>query len=160
MAGTTPSITLPFLYGSAVSGRKTVADLLAEARRGARRLEPEEARAAVEEGALLVDTRAEEDRLADGVIPGALHLPLSVLEWRVDPDSETHNPRVGGLERELVLVCNDGCSSSLAAARLRELGFARATDLVGGFRAWKAAGLPVGSAPPPPQGLPGSGDPD
>jgi rhodanese-related sulfurtransferase len=104
--------------------------------------------------------RAQEDRVAEGVIPGALHLPLSVLEWRADPDSATANPHVGSLERELVVVCSDGCSSSLAAARLRELGFERATDLADGFCAWKAAGLPVASAPPPPAGLPGSGDPD
>ncbi len=140
--------------------RTSVHKLLAEARRGRRRLEPEEAHAAVQRGALLIDTRSDESRAAEGVIPGALHLPLSVLEWRVDPDSEHRNPHVGDLDRELVLVCNESYSSSLAAARLRKLGFARATDLAGGFRAWKAAGLPVGAAPPPSEGLPGSGDPD
>jgi rhodanese-related sulfurtransferase len=138
--------------------RKTAAELLAEARAGLHRLDPHEA--AAREGALLVDTRDGDTRRAEGVIPGALHLPLSVLEWRADPDSPTRNPHVGGLDRELVVVCSDGYSSSLAAARLRELGFADATDLVGGFRAWKAAGLPVGVAPPAPEGLPGSGDVD
>ena len=137
--------------------RKTAQQLLEEARAGLRRLEPHEAAA---RDALLVDTRDDGTRRAEGVIPGALHLPLSVLEWRADPDSPTHNPHVGGLERELVVVCSEGYSSSLAATRLRELGFTRATDLVGGFRAWKSAGLPVGEAPPPPPGLPGSGDPD
>ena len=140
--------------------RKTVHELLAEARRGLRRLTPQEGRDAAERGALLIDTRSRDDRAAEGVIPGALHVPLSVLEWRADPDSETRNPLVGGLDRELILVCNDGYSSSLAAARLQALGFAGATDLAGGFRAWKEAGLPVGEAPPPPSGLPGSGSPD
>jgi rhodanese-related sulfurtransferase len=115
--------------------RKTVEQLLAEAREGVRRLTPAEARAAAQRGALLVDVRAEADRVAEGVIRGALHLPLSVLEWRADPDAASANAHVGGLERELVVVCNDGYSSSLAAARLRELGFVRATDLVDGFRA-------------------------
>jgi rhodanese-related sulfurtransferase len=140
--------------------RKTVEQLLAEARAGVRRLGPAEARDAAARGALLVDVRAPDDRLAEGAIPGALHLPLSVLEWRADPASDTYNAHVGGLERELVVVCNDGYSSSLAAARLRELGFAGATDLVGGFRAWRAEGLPVVAAPQPPAGLPGSGEPD
>ncbi len=140
--------------------RKNVEQLLAAAREGVRRLEPAEALAAAEQGALLIDTREQDDRLDEGAIPGALHLPLTVLEWRADPDSETANPHVGGLERKLVVVCSDGYSSSLAAARLRSLGFARATDLVGGFRAWKAAGLPVVAPPPPPDGLPGSGGPD
>jgi len=140
--------------------RKSVDELLGEARRGLRRLEPHDALAAAARGALLVDTRSGEDRAAEGVIPGALHLPLSVLEWRVDPDSPSRNHLVGSLDRELIVVCNDGCSSSFAAARVQQLGFARATDLVGGFRAWKAAGLPVATAPPRPVGLPGSGVPD
>ncbi len=140
--------------------RKSAAELLAEARRGVRRLDPHEAHAAATRGALLVDTRDHADRVAEGAIPGALHLPLSVLEWRVDPDEPTYDRHVGPLARELVVVCNDGDSSSLAAARLRALGAARATDLAGGFRAWKAAGLPVVEAPPPPVGLPGSGAPD
>lgn len=77
------------------------------------------------------------------MIPGALHLPRTVLEWRVDPDSPWRNPHVGSLDRQLVIVCDHGYSSSLAACSLRELGFTRATDLVGGFQAWRAAGLPV-----------------
>jgi rhodanese-related sulfurtransferase len=123
--------------------RKTAADLLAEARAGLRRLGPQEAAAALAEGAILVDTRENDDRRAEGVIPGSVHVPLSVLEWRADPASESHDPRLGGLDRPLVVICNDGYSSSLAAARLRKLGFEHVADLVGGFRAWKAAGLPV-----------------
>jgi rhodanese-related sulfurtransferase len=123
--------------------RKTAAELLTEARAVLRRLEPYEAHAAQGRGALLVDTRDADDRRAEGVIPGSLHVALSVLEWRADPDSESHDPRFSGLDRQIVLVCNDGFSSSLAAARLQQLGFANATDVVGGFRAWKRAGLPT-----------------
>jgi rhodanese-related sulfurtransferase len=140
--------------------RAGIDELLAEARRSLDRREPEAAFAAVASGALLVDTRTDRDRAAEGVISGALHLPLSVLEWRVDPTISTYNPHVGGLDRELIVVCNDGYSSSLAAVRLQRVGFARAADLVGGFRAWKAAGLPVVDAPPPADGLPGMGGPD
>ena len=132
--------------------RTTVEELLARARSGLQRLGPEQAAAAQARGALLVDTRDEADRRREGVIRGALHVPLSVLFWRTE--------RLGPFDRELVVVCNDGYSSSLAAATLQELGFARATDLDGGFRAWRAAGLPVAEAGPPPDGLPGSGDPD
>jgi rhodanese-related sulfurtransferase len=79
----------------------------------------------------------------DGAIPGALRIPLSVLEWRVDPTSETHSAELTGREERLILICRDGYSSSLAAVRLHELGFTDTTDVVGGFGAWVAAGLPV-----------------
>jgi rhodanese-related sulfurtransferase len=130
----------------------TVDELLARARAGLNRLAPVEAAEAQARGALLVDTRSDDDRRREGVIAGALHVPLSVLPWRTE--------RLGPLDGELVVVCNDGYSSSLAAATLQELGFARATDLDGGFRAWRAAGLPATEAGPPHDGLPGSGDPD
>jgi rhodanese-related sulfurtransferase len=82
-----------------------------------------------------------------------------VLEWRVDPESPWRNPHVGGLDRHLILVCDHGYCSSLAAATLVQLGFARATDLVGGYLAWRDAGLPT--APAPQAGLePGMGPPD
>jgi rhodanese-related sulfurtransferase len=143
--------------------RTTIDQLLREARSGLTRLEPEEARAAQEAGALLVDTRPEDDRRRDGVIPGAVHIPRTVLEWRLDPDTEPayRSPHVLGLDQHVVVFCHHGYSSSLAAATLRQLGFARATDLVGGFDAWKAQGLPVGPAPPSdPSRLPGMGPPD
>jgi rhodanese-related sulfurtransferase len=130
----------------------TVEELLARARARLRRLSPEQAAAAQASGALLVDTRCDDDRRGEGVIPGALHVPLSVLPWRTE--------RLGPRDRVIVVVCSDGWSSSLAAATLQELGFARATDLDGGFRAWRAAGLPTAEAGPPRSGLPGSGDPD
>jgi MFS family permease/rhodanese-related sulfurtransferase len=124
--------------------RRSVGELLAEARaRIAPRLEPKEARRACVRGALLIDLRSRDERRRDGVIPGSLHIPRSVLEWRIDPDSGFTNPYVGGLDRELVLFCAQGFSSSFAAASLRDLGCRRATDMIGGFEAWRAAGLPV-----------------
>jgi MFS family permease len=124
--------------------RRTAAHVLAEARRRiAPRLEPEDAYEAMGRGALLIDVRSEDERRRAGIIPGSIHIPRSVLEWRVDPDSGYSNPHVGGLERELVLFCAQGFSSSLAAASVRELGRRTATDIVGGFAAWKAAGLPT-----------------
>ena len=111
----------------------------------------------------MIDTRSTDERRRDGVIPGSIHLPRSVLEWRVDPDAapEFHNPHVHGLEQRLVLVCAHGESSSLAAATLQELGFAGATDLDGGFVAWRDAGLPVHPAPDvDPHAVPGLGGPD
>jgi rhodanese-related sulfurtransferase len=78
------------------------------------------------------------------VIPGSVHVPLSVLYWRLDSTSGFANPQFTDLERRVVLFCADGYSSSLAAATLLDLGFTRATDIVGGFAGWAAAGLPVG----------------
>jgi rhodanese-related sulfurtransferase len=140
--------------------RTTITELLAAARARLIRLSPEEARDALREGALLVDTRSVDERRRDGLIPGSLHIPLSVLEWRVDPDADPafHNPHIHGLGQRIVLVCAHGYSSSLAAARLQELGFARATDLAGGFTAWAAAGLPVLPAGED-DAVPGMGDP-
>ncbi len=129
--------------------RRTLDDLLRDARRRLDRLSPEDALVAQRAGALLIDTRSHHERNRYGVIAGSLHIPLSVLEWRLDPDAdlEYHNPHVDGLDQQLVLVCAHGCSSSLAAARLQELGFSRATDLDGGFTAWKQHGLPVRPGP-------------
>jgi rhodanese-related sulfurtransferase len=124
--------------------RPTIDDLLAEARIGLDRLEPAAAQAAIEAGALLVDTRCEELRRADGIVPGSVHVPLSVLFWRLDPASGYDDPALSDLERQVILICAEGYSSSLAAATLRQLGFERATDVVGGFEAWRTAGLPVG----------------
>ena len=135
-------------------GRKTIADLLREARDRLDRLGPEETLAAQRAGALVIDTRSSDERRRNGIIPSSIHIPRSVLEWRVDPDATPafRNPHVDGLEQRLVLVCADGYSSSLAAATLQDLGFAGATDLDGGFAAWRKAGLPIHAAP--------DGDPD
>ena len=144
-------------------GRKTIADLLREARDRLDRLGPEETLAAQRAGALVIDTRSSDERGRNGIIPSSIHIPRSVLEWRVDPDATPafRNPHVDGLEQRLVLVCADGYSSSLAAATLQDLGFASATDLDGGFAAWRAAGLPIHAAPEPdPDAVPGLGGPD
>jgi rhodanese-related sulfurtransferase len=139
----------------------TVDELLAEARsRIEPRPGPDEALAAQARGALLVDLRSGDERARTGVVPGSLHVPRSVLEWRADPACPDRNPTLADLEREVVLICAHGYSSSLAAATLRDLGFTRATDLDGGFDAWNAVGLPVIPAPPEPEGVrPGMGPP-
>jgi len=124
--------------------RSTINDLLESARARLDRLEPGAAhQAMVEDGAILVDTRCAELRQESGCIPGAVHVPLSVLYWRLDPASGYDDPRLSDPESRIVLVCAHGYSSSLAAATLRDLGFSRATDVIGGFEAWAAAGLPV-----------------
>ncbi len=128
--------------------------MLAEARSRIERYTPAEA--AMADG-LLVDLRSHDERERDGTIPGSVHVPRSVLEWRADPTSSTHNPHLAG--RTLILVCAHGFSSSLAAASLVQLGV-DAGDLDGGFEAWAAAGLPVAPPPPPArEGLPGMGAP-
>jgi rhodanese-related sulfurtransferase len=122
----------------------TIDELLARARRRLDRVSVDDVAGHVADGALLVDIRSETQRARDGLIPGATFHPRSVLEWRCDPTSGHDDPRLSGdLGRRIVLVCHEGYQSSLAAATLQDLGFARATDLVGGFRAWAAAGLPV-----------------
>jgi rhodanese-related sulfurtransferase len=127
------------------TARTTIHDLLDASRSGLARLEPAEAARAVASGdAVLVDVRSDADRASEGVIPGAHWHPRNVLEWRIDPASEAHDPqRSGDLDRRIIVVCNEGYQSSLAAATLQTLGFHRATDLIGGFRAWRTAGLPV-----------------
>jgi rhodanese-related sulfurtransferase len=123
--------------------RWTVHDLLDDARSTLDRLEPAAAAAEVATGAVLVDTRCADLRRDDGVIPGAVHVPLSVLYWRLDPASGSEDPALADPERRVILICAHGYSSSIAAATLRQLGFSSATDVIGGFEAWKAAGLPV-----------------
>jgi rhodanese-related sulfurtransferase len=125
--------------------RQTLDELLESARARIRRYDPAEALAAVETGALLIDIRSDFERERDGVIPGALHIPRTVLEWRLDPDSDSRNPHIGGLDRQLILVCDHGCSSILAAAGLVDLGFSRSGDVIGGFEAWAQAGLAIAS---------------
>lgn len=93
-------------------------------------------------GWTLVDTRSGDLRARDGWIPDAVHAPLSVLEWRVDPASGHQHPGLAGREDRLVLICHEGYSSSLAAVRLREIGYPNTTNVIGGFVAWAAMGLP------------------
>lgn len=123
--------------------RRRIDDVLREAQARLRRLTPTEAAAAMRQGATLVDTRDADHLVRDGRIPGALHIPLSVLEWRVDPTSGHQSADLAGREDRIVLICDEGYSSSLAAVRLHDLGFANTTDVIGGFVGWAAAGLPV-----------------
>jgi len=118
-------------------------DVLAESRRRLERVGPEEAVTLVTAGALLVDTRPVEQRSRDGEVPGAVVIDRNVLEWRLDPRGEHRIPEAGDPDRIVILMCNEGYASSLAAATLQDIGLPRATDLDGGFQAWAAAGLPV-----------------
>ena len=123
--------------------RTSIDDLLARARTRLERVDPAAARAAIDAGAVLVDIRAESQRERDGVVPGSVFVARNVLEWRCDPDGSHRDERVADPGRPLIVMCNEGYQSSLAAATLQELGHADATDLDGGFQAWRAAGLPV-----------------
>jgi rhodanese-related sulfurtransferase len=122
---------------------QTIDDLLQAARSRLDRLDPAAASAEAASGALVVDTRCAEARRRTGVIPESVHVPLSVLFWRLDPTSGHDDKALSDRGRRVILVCADGYSSSLAAATLRDLGFPRATDLAGGFNGWAAAGFPV-----------------
>ena len=116
--------------------------LLSRSRTGLRRLDPAAAARARADGAILVDIRPHAFRAAEGEIPGALVVERNVLEWRLAPDSPWRLPQAGP-DTVVVVVCNEGYASSLAADALRRLGVPAATDLAGGFRAWAAAGLPT-----------------
>ncbi|WP_420824441.1 rhodanese-like domain-containing protein [Streptomyces seoulensis] len=119
-------------------------ELLDRVRSGYRRIEPRAAhQAARDGGALLVDIRYAALRDRDGLIPGALVIERNELEWRLDPQGSHRVPEATGHDLRVVIICNEGYASSLAAASLHQLGLRRATDLVGGFQAWRAAGLPV-----------------
>ena len=133
----------------------TLEELLAAATGRIRRYTPHEAHAAGQHDALIVDIRSQDARERDGAVPGALHVPRTVLEWRA-ASPEWSNPALSG--RRLILVCDHGFSSILAAAALVDLGF-DAGDVVGGFEAWRGAGLDT-AAPQPVVGLPGTGQPD
>ncbi|WP_406238932.1 rhodanese-like domain-containing protein [Nocardia sp. NBC_01009] len=117
-------------------------EMLARAREHLVRVDPEQAEALRTAGAFVVDIRPFANRSAEGEIPGSVVVERIVLEWRLDPHGEHRLP---GLTEDsaVVILCNEGYASSLAARDARELGLRNATDLIGGFRAWKAAGLPV-----------------
>ena len=127
-------------------GALSIDQVLSAARARLRRLSPDEAREAVEANAVLVDIRPEGQRAMEGAIPGALIVERNVLEWRFDPDSSARLPVATGHDLQVIVFCSEGYTSSLAAAALLDLGLWRATDVVGGYQAWRAAGLPT--APP------------
>jgi rhodanese-related sulfurtransferase len=113
--------------------------LLAEARADLVRVEPGDLASEMAAGALVVDTRPVAQRERDGGLPGAVVIDRNVLEWRLDPTSAHRIAEADDPERRVIIVCNEGFSSSLAAATLRRLGLVRATDVVGGFQAWQRA---------------------
>ena len=125
-----------------MSRMRTVDELLDEARASLRRVTPEEAARAAADGAMLVDIRPSEQRSRDGSIPGALTIDRNVLEWRLDPAGADRIPQVTSHDDVVIIVCNEGYASSLAALSLQQLGLRHATDVIGGFQAWRAAGLP------------------
>ncbi|MGA8112189.1 MAG: rhodanese-like domain-containing protein [Actinocatenispora sp.] len=125
----------------------TIDDVLATARGKLRRLEPAEAHRAATEGAILVDIRPLQQRAVEGEIPGVLVVERNVLEWRFDPVSSARLPQATGYDVQVVVVCSEGYTSSLAAASLQDIGLFRATDVVGGFIAWQQAGLPTRPGP-------------
>ena len=119
------------------SRQSAVDRLLEDARRDLDRVEPEQLAAELAAGALVVDIRPSEARVPEGELPGALVVDRNVLEWRLDPTAEDRLPEADDPDRRVIVVCNEGYASSLAAETLRRMGLSRATDLVGGYRAWR-----------------------
>ena len=124
-------------------GARGIDELLDAARARLTRLGPKAALAAQREGAVLVDIRPASQRGGTGVIPGALVVERNVLEWRFDPASDARLPVANRYDLPVIVYCQEGYTSSLAAAALQDLGLSRATDLAGGIAAWRAAGLPT-----------------
>jgi rhodanese-related sulfurtransferase len=127
------------------TARFTVHDMLFEARRMIERIDPSELARRCDEPnpPTVVDTRTHVDRRRHGVIPGAIHVPRTVLEWHLDPANGYQHPSVTSFAQPLVVVCNGGYSSSLAAASLMRIGYGAVADLIGGHHAWCSAGFGV-----------------
>jgi rhodanese-related sulfurtransferase len=123
--------------------RKTIDEILAEARARLNRLDPQSAYRAQRNGAVLVDIRPVAQRVATGQILDAIAVERNVLEWRFDPTSAARLPIADRYDLPIIVYCEEGYTSSLAAAALQDLGLFRATDLIGGIAAWRAAGLPI-----------------
>lgn len=119
-------------------GTLTINELLLQSRLGLERVHPADLEREMAAGALVVDTRPVAQRDRDGDLPGAVVIDRNVLEWRLDPSSSHRLPIANDPARRIVVVCNEGYSSSLAAHTLQRLGLTRATDLIGGFQAWAA----------------------
>jgi rhodanese-related sulfurtransferase len=122
--------------------------LLAQARARIQRWSPSESHAHVERGALLIDIRPVAQRAAHGVVPGALCIERNVLEWRLDPGGDHRIPEATSYERRVIVLCQQGYASSLAADSLRRLGYSQAADMIDGFEGWRAAGLPTADFSP------------
>ncbi len=128
------------------AGARGIEEILADARGRLRRVTPGEAFREQAEGAVLIDIRPASQRAGEGEIPGSAIVERNHLEWRLDPGCDARLPWVTGYDHRIIVVCQEGYTSSLAAAALHDLGLGRATDLIGGFRAWSAAGLPTATA--------------
>ena len=126
-------------------GARTIEEMLAAARARLGRLTPPEAFRECSEGGMLIDIRPASQRAVDGEVPGSAVVERNHLEWRLDPSCDARLPWVTGYHHRIIVICQEGYTSSLAAAALQDLGLHRATDVVGGFRAWTELGLP--SAP-------------
>jgi rhodanese-related sulfurtransferase len=124
-------------------GARTIDELLAAARARLERVTPQQAATRAARGAVLVDIRPAAQRAREGEVPGALVVERNVLEWRFDPASDARLPEATGYDVDVIVLCSEGYTSSLAADALRSLGLRRATDVAGGFQAWAAAGLPT-----------------
>ncbi|WP_239395102.1 rhodanese-like domain-containing protein [Frankia sp. CiP3] len=125
------------------AGARTIEQILTDARARLTRLTAAQAAEARRHDAIIVDIRPAAQRACEGEIPGALLVERNVLEWRFDPASDAKLPAATGYDQRIIIVCSQGYTSSLAAASLHDLGLRRSTDIIGGFHAWAAAGLPV-----------------
>jgi len=121
----------------------TIDEIVERARRRLARVTPEQAAAELAQGALVVDIRTESGRAVEGEIPGVVAIDRTVLEWRLDPTSPSRLEQAKDHQVRVIVVCAEGYSSSLAAASLQDIGLLNATDVIGGFEAWKAASLPI-----------------
>ena len=128
------------------AGARSIDEILAEARGRLARVTPAEASAALDAGAVLIDIRPAAQRAAVGEVPGSVVIERNHLEWRLDPASAARLPWATGYDLRPIVICMEGYTSSLAAAALQDLGFAFATDVIGGYEAWRAAGLPTARA--------------
>ena len=130
------------MTGRPDSGR-SIDEILAAARARLTRVTPEEAFAEFRAGAVLIDIRPASERATVGEIPGSVVVERNHLEWRFDPACDARLPGVTGYELRPIVICSEGYTSSLAAVSLHDLGLTRATDVIGGYAAWAAAGLPT-----------------
>jgi rhodanese-related sulfurtransferase len=127
-------------------GARSIDEILAAARARLTRVTAREAFEELADGATLIDIRPAAQRAAAGEVPGSLVVERNHLEWRFDPASDARLPWVSGYDHRLIVICAEGYTSSLAAAALHDLGLARATDVIGGYGAWVAEGLPKARA--------------
>jgi rhodanese-related sulfurtransferase len=125
------------------AGARSIDEILAAARGRLDRVTPEQAFGELSAGAALIDIRPAWQRAEHGEIPGSVVIERNHLEWRLDPDSDARLPWADGYDLRPIVICNEGYTSSLAAAALHDLGLLHATDVIGGYQAWRAAGLPT-----------------